>query len=172
MMKTKTELQKKLASLLRKVTELETQIKETPDDPVGCMTMVEKPSIGKTYYYMARNGVVCRHKWVNNEFNNGHFVSGNCFETEEIAELAVQRKQLQFREYQAAVESWEGEEIDWNNDEQEKWCAFYCFFPRSVGLSKCYQSRHSDSYFKTKESLKVFIDSLTEDEQRLLWAGE
>lgn len=169
----KTELQTELATLLKRVVDLETKIEEMPDEVVGCMPMTKEPDVGQRYYYICEGYSVSSFYWSDDCFDNDCFSIGNCYATKETAERELQHKKLQFREYQAAMQSWGGEQIDWKNPKQNKYFSFYEHLQEKVSVGTRTTAQTANvNYFYTETRLQTFIDSLTKDEQKLLWAGE
>lgn len=86
--------------------------------------------------------------------------SGNAFLTEEEAEKELKFRKLRRNLQIEAKIAWDGEEIDWSkNNEQKKYNFYIDMIIESIGNNNCVKYRwECDVVFPTKESLKQAIE--------------
>ena len=83
-----------------------------------------KPKKDEDYFIINENGDVFRYHYNYGEPLKKVLPIGNCFKTEEEAENAVERLKIR-ADLQRYADEQNDEEIDWTNDEQDRWCI--CF---------------------------------------------
>ena len=75
----------------------------------------------QNYYFITTDGKIDREIWEDVEWDNDLFNLGNCFETKEQAEFAIDKQKVYTELKRYALEHNE-EEIDWNDIDKCKWC--------------------------------------------------
>lgn len=135
-MTTKEELRHRIDFINDEIKELQhrvADIEEEIDDlehSAQMSDMVEaglwKPKEGGKYYYVGDDG-----KIYNNVYNRGWENSenrikfGNCYQTKEQAEKALEHKKIETQLRDIAARLNKGTVIDWNNYKQKKWYIIY-----------------------------------------------
>lgn len=85
---------------------------------------VFKPGLNGIYYAITAGGEICTCAWDDNTFACTCFDIGNCFETPEEAEFALEKQKVLTGLKRYALKHNECE-IDWKSREQDKYCIHY-----------------------------------------------
>ena len=113
-----------------------------------------KPENGERYYWLDSNGLVCHNIWADDSIDRSRFEIGNCFQTEEEAEQAVEYlKALAVVRGDATTELIKGR----NNFYVVYDAAYNCL----VVKEKSYYIRNGDfglPYFATEDDAKSSIE--------------
>ena len=143
----------------------------------------EKPFVieeGEEYFYIDSTGNVYFSDWTNRPVDKKRLDFGNCFPYTEENEEEV-RKEVEFklkeRKLWAKIERFaktnqlQAEEIDWNNNEQEKWCLYINYdysivAPMYVMQSDSYRFPFVP-YFTSKEFCLEIIHEFREEIREL-----
>ena len=122
------------------------------------------PKHNENYFYIDLVGEIRKTYWPGVVEDIWLLETGNVFETEEEAEEGKLKIIIKAAYTNLAEESWENEEIDWNNKNQHKWFAFYTHQGKTIILdyNYRYQTLPNNRYFKTDESLKKAIQEIGE----------
>lgn len=122
---------------------------------------VFKPKTNQPYYIVSAEGEIVDDIWEDLDWNNDMFNLGNCFETKEQAEFAIDKQKVYTELKRYALEHNE-EEIDWNDIDKCKWCItkdcgklnVYCF---------CRIHLLNQIYFTSEEIAQNAIKEIGED---------
>jgi hypothetical protein len=101
----------------------------------------------------------CCGRWCNNVFDNFQFSIGNCFRTEEEARFALEKLKVKHELEMYAAEHNECE-IDWNDDNQEKFSITFSHGRIIPYLNKDIKHYWTGCYFTSKEVAKEAIKAV------------
>lgn len=97
------------------------------------------------------------------EKDNERYKKANYFSTEEKAE-EIKFKQMVFRKLQRFSDENGGNEIDWDDVVQAKWCIYYNHKIKKLYACDCYNIRYQCVYFHSKgvaeKAIELFHDDL------------
>lgn len=96
-----------------------------------CKSGVFKPKENQNYYFVTGDGLVECQGWCGDCYDDTNYELGNCFETEEQAEFALEKQKIYTELKRYALEH-NDEVLDWNNKEQEKWALTYDYEHRCI----------------------------------------
>ena len=82
-----------------------------------------------------------------------------CFKTEEEAEFALEKAKVETELRRFAEENNEYE-IDWTDEDQEKWCMYYSYMDGDVYFTDAYCHKRNDIYFSSKKIGAQAVDSI------------
>lgn len=82
---------------------------------------VFKPKENQNYYFITGDGLVECQDWCDDCYDDTNYELGNCFETEEQAEFALEKQKIYTELKRYALEHNECA-IDWNDIDKCKWC--------------------------------------------------
>ena len=134
---------------------------------------VWKPNNGDMYYCINMDGDVKQTRWSNSIFDDKCYLMGNIYQTEEEAEFAVEKRKVEVELQRFAAEYNEAE-IDWNNENQPKYCIYFVYINSQLkGLdANCYYvSHHNGIYFTSIEIAKQAIQAIGEDRLKKYYLG-
>lgn len=120
---------------------------------------VWKPEYNEFYFYISKYGAVGNSIWENDHVDNGCYGIGNCFKTEEEAEFALEKVKVETELRRFAEENNE-HEIDWTDENQEKWCMYYSYMDGDVYFTDAYCHKRNDIYFSSKKIGAQAVDSI------------
>lgn len=126
---------------------------------------VWKPKSNKNYYYMASDGDISNSYWNgDSKIDNDRYSIGNCFQTKEKAEFAVERLKV-IAELKRFAQEHNEKEIDWRDFGQCKY-SIYCEFHDNaeyidIGCAK--ECKANDIYFTSEEIAQQAIDTIGAD---------
>lgn len=122
------------------------------------------PKVGEMYWCINSFGSIFKNKNSNQDIDK-HFIStGNCYRTQEEAELALKKQQ-------AIVKCWKWQqenayfEPDWGDERETKYFAFYKSQKKEIEIGSVGQSKYEFTlpYFKSEEACDAFIQANKED---------
>lgn len=116
----------------------------------GSKGKIWKPEDNEKYFYVSGRGVINICRWINDTTDNGCYEIGNCFKTKEEAEFALEKAKVEAELRRFAEENNEYE-IDWEDDDQEKWCMHYSYGDGDVYFTNAYWHKRNDIYFSSKK---------------------
>lgn len=124
---------------------------------------VFKPEKNKNYYFITANGVVEYQNWDEDCYDDACYELGNCFETEEQAEFAIEKQKVYMELKRYALEHNE-REIDWSNIYQAKWCIIFNHIENLLQIRNytC-NEQIGQIYFTSKEIAQNAIQKIGED---------
>ena len=146
-----------------KIKELENQIEELKmakfEEP---QSKRWKPKDDKNYYVVDSHGDATICYWEDDKFDEWQYLIGNCFKIEEEAE--EYKKQIEYTaRYKNYVEE-HSEPLNWFDDEQEKWFAFFNFYTNSITTSYIIWEKYQGvTYASSEQIIEDAINEIGED---------
>lgn len=128
----------------------------------GCKRNVWKPEYSELYFCVSGYGIVGDKTWKNDYVDNGYYGIGNCFKTKEEAEFALEKTKVEAKLCRFAEKNNEYE-IDWKDEDQEKWYLFYSYNDKRVWFDSVCRHKMSNIYFSSKEIAKQAVDNIGEE---------
>ena len=156
----KTKLQEIEITTNKAISELKCEIEKKENEiKEERVSKVWKPEYGETYYFIDSEGKIIKSKWTNHEFDDSRYILGNCFKTQQEAEKEKDKLILIADLKRFAQENNKGE-IDWNNENQNKWSVMYNFDDENID-TECHQVYKESilPYFTSKEIAQKAIDT-------------
>lgn len=123
---------------------------------------VWKPRCEERYYYIDKLGRVKYYTSVGDEVDKILYEIGNCFKTKEEAEFALERQKVITELKRFALENNEYE-LDWNNDNQNKFGIFYDVGEKIIDIDICTVSKRNAVYFSSRKITNKAIATIGED---------
>ena len=121
-----------------------------------------KPEYNEFYFYISKYGAVGNSIWENDHVDNGCCGIGNCFKTEEEAEFALEKAKVETELRRFAEENNEYE-IDWTDEDQEKWAMCYSYYYGNVYFIDACSYKRNDIYFTSKEIGEQAVNFIGEE---------
>ena len=134
----------------------------------GSKGKVWKPEYDEWYFYVSGYGVIGSNVWINDYTDNGYYEIGNCFKTEEEAKFALEKTKVEAELCRFAEKNNEYE-IDWKDEDQEKWFIYYYF--DKICPYQTYSTMRNDIYFSSKEIAKQAVDNIGEERLKKYYFG-
>lgn len=119
-----------------------------------------KPDYRRKYFYVNECGGIMNSKWYDDSIDADRYEIGNCFQTKEAADFALEKLKVEAELRRFAEENNE-REIDWTDEGQEKW--FIYFYHDKIWLYQTYSAMRNDIYFLSKEIAKQAVDNIGEE---------
>lgn len=140
----KEELQNKIEDLEKQLAEVKEQVNSIEDERIK-KGVRWKPEYNKGYAFLTSEGDIRCTTWENRTKDIFRFNTGNCFKTEQEAKECKENLLTKQALKDLALELNNGVEIDWENDEQLKYCIFLSSRPcaKSIYLGE-------NSFYKTE----------------------
>lgn len=132
------ELEKKIEKLSKELEDLKHELDKEKSN--NCERY--RANCGEKYYYYGSMGMVSDCDESNDEYDINRYAMGNYFQTREEAEKVVEKIKIYIQLKDLALRLNNGEEIDWKNDKQDKYCIvwdvlnnknLYCSYAVTVG---------------------------------------
>ena len=125
----------------------------------------ERVKEGDRYFTIDEEGMTYDIREDSDEFDSRRYEIANYFSTVTKA-MDVSFKQTLFRKLLRFSEENGAQEIDWNNDNQEKWYIMYDHYSEKLIVKSCYSMRqlgnvHFLSEKVAREAMELFKDDLT-----------
>lgn len=116
----------------------------------GCKRRDWKPECNEKYYIISDSMMVFCTSWDNHNVDHKRYEIGDCFKTKEEAEFALEKVRVETELRRFAEENNECE-IDWTDEDQEKWCMYYSYMDGDVYFTDAYCHKRNDIYFSSKK---------------------
>ena len=114
---------------------------------------VWKPEKDETYYYSYSDGNIEEATWDNLNVDENRYAIGNCFKTKEEAEFALERQKVITELKRFALEHNE-KEIDWSNDDEQKYCLYFNHERNRIMINNFYVSQFlSEQIYFTSDTI-------------------
>ena len=114
---------------------------------------VWKPKKDETYYYLYSYGNIEEDTWDNANEDRNRYALGNCFKTKEEAEFALERQKVIMELKRFALEN-NDKEIDWSNDDEQKYCLYFDHGRNRIMINNFYVSRFlSEQIYFTSDTI-------------------
>lgn len=123
---------------------------------------VWKPEIGDEYFYVKTNGEIGSTGWDNDIVDKDRYALGDCFRTKEEAKFTVEKLKV-IAELKRFAQKHNEEKIDWNNKEQTKYCIYYSYNTKHIGIEGCFSAKQNDIYFSSKEIAEHAVKEIGEE---------
>lgn len=136
----------------------------------GCKRRVWRPEYNEFYFYISGHSAVGNNIWENDYIDNGCYRIGNCFKTEEDAKFALEKAKVEAELRRFAEENNE-REIDWKDEDQEKWCMCYSYYYGSVYFIDACCYKRNDIYFTSKEIGEQAVAYIGEERLKKYYFG-
>lgn len=148
---TKTEYEKRIEELEEKQDELQKQINELKQVKVEEQKKKWMPEYSKEYWFVGDNGEIYMSIWGGSCHDKWRYLTGNVFKTEQEAEEHKNKLkvQAQFRNF---VEK-RNEELDWENNNQEKYFLNYSYNYEKIIISFTWVCKYQDVIYASSEQI-------------------
>lgn len=114
---------------------------------------VWKPEKDETYYYSYSDGNIEEATWDNLNIDKNRYAIGNCFKTKEDAEFALERQKVITELKRFALEH-NDKEIDWSNDDEQKYCLYFNHERNRIMINNFYVSQFlSEQIYFTSDTI-------------------
>ena len=117
----KQQILEQIDELKQKIEKLEKEV-NSPEFEGIKKGVRQKPEYGEKYYYLDDGGGINYAYWSNDNIDLFRFNTGNCFKTEQEAEDYKENLLTKQALKDLALELNNGVEIDWENENQKKYC--------------------------------------------------
>lgn len=153
---TLADMYKDMDTLLDDVFSNDWEVYEEPKSKVW------KPSLGDLYYYINSNGDI-KFSYYNNRSIDKRCI-GNYFKTDEEAQHMVEKLKV-IKELRDFALEHNDEEIDWVDNEQDKWAICYDIEDKEIAYEsgKKIKSVPFNVYFATEQDCERAIKTIGED---------
>lgn len=128
----------------------------------GFKSKMWKPNYGRKYFYINDCGAIINSKWYDDVIDTYRYEIGNCFKTKEETEFALEKVKVETELRRFAEENNE-HEIDWTDEDQEKWFIFYNCDTKNIDTEYDNTLRTHYIYFSSKEIAKQAIKHIGEE---------
>lgn len=136
----------------------------------GFKSKMWKPNYGRKYFYINDCGAIINSKWYDDVIDTYRYEIGNCFKTKEETEFALEKVKVETELRRFAEENNE-HEIDWTDEDQEKWCMCYNYDSKNIDTGYDNTLRTHYIYFSSKKIAKQAIDSIGEERLKKYYLG-
>lgn len=135
----------------------------------GCKRKVWKPECDKNYWII-NGSMVVNSSWDNDNVDYRRYKIGNCFKTEKEAKFALEKLKVEAELRRFAEENNECE-IDWTDEDQEKWCMHYSYGDGDVYFTNAYCHKRNDIYFSSKKIGAQAVNSIGKERLKKYYFG-
>ena len=131
-----------------------------------------KPELNEEYYYV--NQVSATSRDVNDEFDIdvARYRTYNCFKTKEQAELEAEKILVRRQLEDIARRLNKGQEIDWNDNNQLKYCIGFDFPFNIISIGALYRKLQGSVYCLSDKFKDVAIQEIGEERLKKYLRGE
>lgn len=129
-----------------------------------------KPNYGRKYFYINDCGAIINSKWYDDVIDTYRYEIGNCFKTKEETEFALEKVKVETELRRFAEENNE-HEIDWTDEDQEKWFIFYNCDTKNIDTRYDDTLRTHYIYFSSKEIAKQAIKHIGKERLKKYYFG-
>lgn len=136
----------------------------------GFKSKMWKPKCGELFFYISGRGDIFSSIWINSYICSEYYSIGNCFKTKEEAEFALEKVRVETELRRFAEENNECE-IDWTDEDQEKWCMHYSYGDGDVYFTDAYCHKRNDIYFSSKRIGSQAVNSIGEERLKKYYFG-
>ena len=128
----------------------------------GFKSKMWKPNYGRKYFYINDCGAIINSKWYDDVIDTYRYEIGNFFKTKEETEFALEKVKVETELRRFAEENNE-HEIDWTDEDQEKWCMCYSYYYGNIYFIDAGSYKRNDIYFTSKEIGEQAIKHIGEE---------
>lgn len=136
----------------------------------GSKGRVWKPDYRKKYFYVNECGGIMNSKWYDDSIDADRYEIGNCFQTKEAADFALEKLKVE-AELRRFAEENNKYEIDWEDHDKEKWFIYYNYAMKKIDIIYNTVLRTHCIYFSSKEITKQAIDYVGEERLKKYYLG-
>lgn len=136
----------------------------------GSKGKVWKPDYRRKYFYINECGGIMNSKWYDDSIDADRYEIGNCFQTKEAADFALEKLKVEAELRRFAEENNEYE-IDWENRNQNKWFIYYNYVMKNIGVVYDTVLRTHCIYFSSKEIAEQAIQVIGVDRLKKYFLG-
>lgn len=136
----------------------------------GSKGKVWKPDYRRKYFYVNECGGIMNSKWYDDSIDADRYEIGNCFQTKEAADFALEKLKVEAELRRFAEENNEYE-IDWEDDDQEKWFMYYNCDMKKIDIIYNTVLKTHCIYFSSKKIAKQAIDYIGEERLKKYYLG-
>lgn len=131
-----------------------------------------EPEIRENYYLISSTGRIDCYSYENDDTDKRFQSIGNCFQTEEQAKFMAEKLKV-IRELEKFAFENNEKEIDWNNEDQEKYIITFNHITQDCGISLWRVSRSNpfNVYFTSEELAKKAIETSGEGRIKKYYFG-
>ena len=131
-----------------------------------------EPKIKEDYYFISGTGHISCNPYDDDGIDKRFLSLGNCFQTEKQAEFMAEKLRVIHELEKFAYENNE-EEIDWNNENQEKYAIVFNHLTKDFTISLWRVSHNNplNIYFSSEEIAKKAIETIGEDSIKKYYFG-
>jgi tRNA U34 5-carboxymethylaminomethyl modifying enzyme MnmG/GidA len=117
-----------------------------------------EPNENDMYWTVGGAGDIDNVRWDNDNYDNWHYITGNCFKTEEEAE--EYKKQIEYTaRYKNYIEE-HSEPLDWSDDEQQKWKMSMNWSQNIIETTVNYNGKVQGAIYASSE--QILLDAIKE----------
>ena len=131
-----------------------------------------KPNSCDAYYYVDAFGNVLSQIATGHYSDNAFWESYNCFPTREQAEAEAEKILVRRQLEDIARRLNEGQEIDWNDNNQLKYCIGFDFPLSIISIGALYRKLQGSVYCLSDEFKDVAIQEIGEERLKKYFKGE
>ena len=123
-----------------------------------------EPKVNEQYFYIMSDGIVDYNTCDNDDIDKLFQSFGNCFQTEEQADLMAEKLQVIHELEKFAFEN-NTEEIDWNDDGQKKFFLYYSYSANQVLVNYVISMKEIplNVYFTSEEIAEKSVEAIGEE---------
>lgn len=136
----------------------------------GSKGRVWKPDYRRKYFYVNECGGIMNSKWYDDSIDADRYEIGNCFKTKEEAEFTLEKAKVETELRRFAEENNEYE-IDWTDEDQEKWAMCYSYYYGNVYFIDACSYKRNDIYFTSKEIGEQAVNFIGEERLKKYYFG-
>ena len=155
---TKTELEKQLAEMQEQFDKMQDELNKLKQVKIEEPKKRWKPELNYVYYSIGSGGDIYRSYWENDEVDKWRYLTSNVFKTKEEAEEHKKKIEIQSKFKNFVKER--TEELDWGNDNQEKWFMYYSYLFENIDFDTHYITKYQGVIYAS--SRKILEDAIAE----------
>lgn len=155
------ELLKELAETKAKIADIEKKIEEKKSE-----TRRWKPRTAEEYWWIPSVGEIGSSIWDDDEVDNGRWRIGNCYQTEEECEFAIEKLKViaKLKEYEEPKNSvWDEKSVHYY--------IYYDYTIEEVSIGCTIFIKRNESYFESREKARQAIDAVEEKRIKKYYLG-
>ena len=137
-----------------------------------CESKRWKPVDGDIYYYISEACTVIKSRTWAHCIVDEHYHCFNCFRTEEEAQAEVEKILVRRQLEDIARRLNKGQEIDWNDNNQLKYCIGFDFPLNIISIGALYRKLQGSVYCLSDEFKDVAIQEIGEERLKKYFKGE
>lgn len=154
------ELLKELEEAKAKIADIEKKIEEKKSE-----TRRWKPRTAEEYWWISSVGEIGSSIWDDDEVDNGRWRIGNCYQTEEECEFAIEKLKViaELKEYEEKNKAWDGEDFHYR--------IYYNYTMKKVEIGWSQAIKQNGIYFESIEKARQAIVAIGEKRIKKYYLG-